>query len=72
MNNFDTIVSDLLNPLQNTVHELNIYKQLLTKNGILIATVLSGKTLYELTNAMLQTDLLENRVVNKNVTKAFS
>lgn len=63
---FDTIVSDLtLELLQNTVHELNIYKQLLTKNGILIATVLSGKTLYELTNAMLQTDLLENRVVTR-------
>lgn len=67
---FDFIFSDLnLNFSQNIIETLNSYERALKKNGIFMANILGGKTLYELTNSMMQSDLIENRMITRMLPK---
>jgi hypothetical protein len=70
---FDFILLDLtLNFANDIIKTLNFYETILNKGGVFIANILGGKTLYELSNIMMEVDLLENRMIPRMLPKLSS
>ncbi len=70
---FDFIFLDLtLNFSNDIIKTLNFYEAILNKGGVFIANILGGKTLYELSNIMMEVDLSSNRMINRMLPKLSS
>lgn len=63
------LIIDELNLYDNLLPVINSYHGQLKNQGILIMNVLGGKSLYELADAMLRSDLIENRFVTRMLPK---
>jgi len=63
------LIVDELNLYDNLLPVINSYYSQLKNQGILIMNVLGGKSLYELADAMLRSDLIENRFVARMLPK---
>jgi hypothetical protein len=63
---YGIIVDDLnLYGHDNLLHVINLYYDQLKDGGILVMNILGGQSLYQLADAMLQSDLIENRFVTR-------
>lgn len=64
-----SFIVDELNLYDNLLNVINSYYSQLPSGGILVMNVLGGKSLDELTNSMIYSDLQENRFVTRMLAK---